>query len=45
MGTRNDGVPESQSAKELFNFMSRYMQAREKLTKQTTPIKLNKYTI
>lgn len=29
----NNGVSESQSANELFSYMSRYVQAREKLSK------------
>ena len=33
MGTRNAEVSESQSANELFSYMSRYIQAREKLQK------------
>ena len=33
MGTRNAEVSESQSANELFSYMSRYVQAREKLQK------------
>ncbi len=34
-----DGVSESQSANELFSYMSRYVQAHENLNQQNTAVK------